>query len=328
MIYLYLGVLLAAFVVLFKSADYFVRGASGIAEVLNIPKIVVGIVFVGLATTAPEFGVSVISAIMGHPEIALGNAVGSVIADDGIALPLAAFVAPGVILVNCRILKAAGVFLLGIDYLAYFLARNGRISRGEGLIFVSILVIYFIFMLRGRKNHFGCEAPEEEDSRERRKTGCRELWPLLKKPVFLFSLGIIGVVLSSRFGIIWASIRIAEYFSVSETIIGLTIIAIGTSLPEISTCITAALKGEGEIAVGDIIGADILNVLWIIGVSSIFKPIQVERDIINFSFPFMILIVTVMLVSMRLGCRMNKFKGLILFCLYILYFVLTLVLFT
>jgi cation:H+ antiporter len=104
----------------------------------------------------------------------------------------------------------------------------------------------------------------------------------------------------------------------------LTIIAIGTSLPEISICVTAALKGEGEIAVGNIIGADILNVLWIIGVSSIVNPIKVELNIINFAFPFMILIVITMLVAMRIGCRIGKMKGFILFGLYILYLFLTL----
>jgi cation:H+ antiporter len=150
---------------------------------------------------------------------------------------------------------------------------------------------------------------------------------LLKKPIFQFSVGIIGVILTCR-AIIWASVNIAEHFSVSKTIIGLTIIAIGTSLPEISTCVTAALKGEGEIAVGNIIGADILNVLWILGVSSIANPITVELKIINFAFPFMILIVITMLVAMRIGCRLGKVKGFILFGLYIVYFVLTLKLFT
>ena len=102
----------------------------------------------------------------------------------------------------------------------------------------------------------------------------------------------------------------------------------GTSLPEISTCIVAVLKGEGEIAVGDILGADVLNILWIIGVASIVRPIQVELDIINFTFPFMIFIVTVMLVNMRIGCRLTKIKGIILFAIYLVYLFFTLKFFT
>jgi cation:H+ antiporter len=127
--------------------------------------------------------------------------------------------------------------------------------------------------------------------------------------------------------VVEAAIKIAQFFGISEIIIGSTIVAVGTSLPEISTCITAALKGEGEIAVGDILGADILNILWIIGVASLVKPIEVEMDIINFSFPFMILIVVVMLLAMRIGCRLTKFKGIILFAFYVLYIYLLLQIF-
>lgn len=325
MILVNICVLILSFAILFKCADYFVTGAVGIAEVTRIPKMVVGIVLVGLATTAPEFGVSVQAAFLGHPEIALGNAIGSVICDDGVALALAAILSATVILVNCRLLQTAGVFLLSIDILAYLLARNGTIGRVEGGIFVLILGLYFIFVIKKRRSSVGDQQnqhQEEEDAHTRsRKTS------LLKKPIFLFIAGICGVILASQ-AVVWASIRIAEYFSVSETFIGLTIIAVGTSLPEISTCITAARKGEGEIAVGDIIGADILNILWIIGVSSIVNPIQVDLEVINFTFPFMILIVAVMLVSMRLRCRLTKPKGVLLLGLYGLYFFLTLKLFT
>jgi len=327
MIYIYFAVLIVSFAILFKSAGFFVEGASGIARVLNISKMVAGIVFVGMATTAPEFGASVIAAILGHPEIALGNAIGSVICDDGVALALAAVVAPTAILINCRILKTAGLFLISIDILAYVLARNGTIGRMEGVLFLIILCLYFIFMLRKPRYNVRKDDKEEDGLSVKEENLSASKLALLKKPILLFSVGIIGVILTCRV-VIWASVNIAEHFSISKAIIGLTIIAIGTSLPEISTCVTAALKGEGEIAVGNIIGADILNVLWIIGVSSIANPIKVELKIINFAFPFMILIVITMLVAMRIGCRLGKMKGLILFGLYILYLFLTLKLFT
>jgi cation:H+ antiporter len=327
MIYICIAVLIVSFAILFKSAGFFVEGASSIARVLNISKMVVGIVLVGMATTAPEFGASVIAAILGHPEIALGNAIGSVICDDGIALALAAIVAPTAILINCRILKTAGLFLISIDILAYVLARNGTIGRMEGILFLVILCLYFIFMLRKQRYSIRENDKEKDDLSQKEENLPASKLALLKKPIFQFSVGIIGVIITCR-AIIWASVNIAEHFSVSKTVIGLTIIAIGTSLPEISTCVTAALKGEGEIAVGNIIGADILNVLWIIGVSSIANPITVELKIINFAFPFMILIVITMLVAMRIGCRLGKAKGFILFGLYVVYLVLTLKLFT
>ena len=326
MIYLYFAVLIVSFAVLFKSASFFVEGASGVARALNISKMVVGIVLVGMATTAPEFGASVIAAILGHPEIALGNAIGSVICDDGVALALAAIVAPAAIMINCRILTTAGLFLISIDILAYILAKNGTIGRVEGLVFIIILCLYFIFILRKQRYSFSKDDKGIDNLSGKGENASALKTALLKKAVYLFAGGIVGVILTC-WAVIWASVHIAEYFSIPKVIIGLTIIAIGTSLPEISICVTAALKGEGEIAVGNIIGADILNVLWIIGVSSIVNPIKVELKVINFAFPFMILMVITMLVAMRIGCRLGKVKGFLLFGLYILYLFLTFKLF-
>ncbi len=325
MIYVYFLTFVVSFVVLFKSASLFVEASSGIARVLNVSKLVIGIVLVSLATTAPEFGVSVIAAIMGQSEIALGNAIGSVVCDDGVALALAALLAPGVILVNCRIIKTVGVFLIAIDILAYALARNGTIGRSEGLCLVLILCVYYAIVLGSQKRNL-MRRTHKGPSLDSEEAPLRSEKETLKPLVFRFLLGLIGVA-STSFAVVWAAKNIALYFSISEIIIGSTIVAIGTSLPEISTCITAALKGEGEIAVGNIIGADILNILWIIGVASIANPIRVDLDIIDFSFPFMILIVVVMLVSMRIRCRLGKIKGLILLALYILYVFLTLNLF-
>jgi len=327
MIYLYFAALIASFALLFRSASLFVDGACGIARILNISKMVIGIVLVGMATTAPEFFVSVISAFLGKPEFALGNAVGSVICDDGIALALAALLAPAAILVNCRVLKIVGVFLLTIDVLAYALARNGTIGRLEGGLFVLILAVYYIFLLRRKEFRFEQNSQRITGTEKERKSISLSDRSLLKSLILRFILGLAGVIASSYI-VVWAARHIAEYFSLSETIIGLLVLAIGTSLPEISTCITAAAKGEGEIAVGNIIGADILNVLWIIGVSAVVNPITVELKVMNFGFPFMILIVLVMLVSMRIRCRLGKVKGLILLGLYAVYVFLALKLFT
>jgi cation:H+ antiporter len=317
MIYLYFAAFVVAFAILFKSASFFVDGASSIARILNVPKLMIGIILVGLGTTAPEFGVTLYAAIMGKGEIAIGNAIGSVICDDGVALALAAIVAPAVILVNCRILKVMGLFLVFIDVLAYVLARNGRLGRIEGLGLVLILCLYYVFIIRDQRRNRS-RSPEGVSEQLDNKS--------LKRPIKLFLLGLVGVAAMSVV-VVESAVYIARFFEVSEIIIGSTIVAIGTSLPEISTCITAALKGEGEIAVGDIIGADILNILWIIGVASLVKPIEVDLDVINFSFPYMILIVAVMLLCLRIGCRLTKFKGIILLALYGFYIFLILYIF-
>jgi cation:H+ antiporter len=323
MIIVYFAVLVVAFALLFKCADFFIQGATAIAVILDIPKLVVGIVLVGLATTAPEFGVSVMSSFLGKPEFALGNAVGSVIVDDGVALAFAAVLAPTVIFVNCRMLKIIGPFLLAIDFIAYGLARDGVISRIDGLILIGLLGVYFVLIFKIPQFRSEQHRDNNKDANQKKLSVFSEKKLQLKRPITLFGLGLIGVVLTTR-GVVWSAENIALHFSVSEIVIGATILAMGTSLPEISTCIVAALKGEGEIAVGDIIGADVLNILWIIGVASIVNPIQVELDIINFTFPFMIFIVTVMLVSMRIGCRLAKIKGVILFVIYLIYLFFTL----
>lgn len=326
MIFINFAALILSFVILFKAADYFVIGASGIAEVFKIPKLIIGIVLVSMATTSPEFSVSVIAAILGNLEISLGNAVGSVICDDGVAIALAALLAPAPILINCRILKFTAVFLISIDIFVYLLIRNGVIGRLEGGLLILILVIYFIYVLKNPKYRIDAAGlensltpAEKEDHLIKRKAE-------IKRCVLCLVGGVTGVILAS-FVVNWAAVHIAEYFSISETVIGSTIVAIGTSIPEIGICVTAALRGEGEIAVGNILGADVLNVLWIIGAASIVRPLYVEWEVIHFTFPFMILIVAVMLACMRIGCRLGKVKGLILLSMYLIYLGMTVVFF-
>jgi len=184
---------------------------------------------------------------------------------------------------------------------------------------VLLLILYFVLLLKYRNvpsKSETCEAPPVSDD-----TG-PSLGRQLKRPLLLFLAGLAGVVLTGNI-ILECAVYIAEFFAVPEIIIGSTIIAIGTSLPEISTCITAARKGEGELAIGNIVGADVLNILWIIGVASIVRPIQVDRAVVNFAFPFMILIVTVMLGAMWHRHSLNRFKGGVLFTLYLVYLVLT-----
>jgi cation:H+ antiporter len=322
-ILIYFGVLAGAFAILAKSADAFVDSAVGMAETLRVPKMVIGIVLVGFATTAPEFAVSVQSAYLGHPEIALGNAVGSVICDDGIAMALAAIIASTPILIDRKILKTTGIFLVFIYVVTYVMALGGTLNRYEGALLVLILAgyIYSLFMTttKKRRDSSTLRGPVEAGESPRSPTDSgRDL----RRQFMNFGLGLAGVVISSRL-VIWASLHIAEYFRIPEVIIGLTVIAIGTSLPEIGTCIAAARKGQGEIAAGNIIGADILNILWIVGVSAMVNPMHVSTKIVNFMFPWMFLIVGTMLVSMRINYRIGKPKGIILLSLYAIYLFMT-----
>lgn len=312
-----LGLLVVCFLVLSKCASWFVDGAVGIAEHLNVPKILIGIVLVSLATTAPELFVSIRSAMTGHPEIALGNAVGSVIADDGLALGLGALFAHSPILINPYLLKTTGIFLVSVDLIAYAMAFDGTLDRTEGAVLLALFGVYLFFAYLTRRKSSESEA-ELEDLEEIEETiSGRGLSTLM----LWFGLGLVGVLIASE-GIVKSAVAIAQYLEVGEAVIGLTVIAIGTSLPEIATAVTAARKGHGAIAVGNILGADILNVCWIAGASATVNPLIVGQKVIHFSFPAMLFIVFTMLVLMRTGNRLTRVEGLFLCLFYCAYLVL------
>lgn len=317
--------LVGGFWLIFKSADLFVDGAIGVADHFGIPKMLTGVVLVAFATTAPEFTVSLLAAIQGHPEIALGNAVGSVICDDTIAIGLAALFAASPILINKRILLTSGIFLLAVDLLAFGFALDGKVARLEGAVLLLILLGYFVSVYLGAKKRKGSSPPSADDDAPavHGHTGKKHT---PKKLALLLGAGFVGIVLASEI-LIHSATTICYAFGIPEVIVGMTVIAIGTSLPEISTCITAARRGEGELAAGDIIGADILNILWIIGASSLANPIHVERKLILFAFPAMLVVVGSMLGMMRSGYKLTKINGTVLLSLYAVYAVLNIVFF-
>ncbi|MCZ6635581.1 MAG: calcium/sodium antiporter [bacterium] len=310
-----LGVLAVCFVVLSKCADWFVDGAVGIAEYLNIPKMLIGIVLVSLATTSPELAVSIMSALSGHPEMALGNAVGSVIVDDGVALGLGALVASSPIAVDPYLLKTTGIFLVTVSLIAYAFAFDGTLGRVEGGVLVALFCAYIVFVYVSRKRSADGE-DELEDIEEAiagKGLGILMGW---------FVVGLIGVLISSHF-LVDAAVVIASFFDVGEAVIGLTIVAFGTSLPEVATAVTAARKGHGEIMVGNILGADVLNICWIAGASALVNPLVVGARVTHFMFPVMLVIVVSMLVMMRTRHQLARGEGIFSIVLYGMYLILT-----
>lgn len=313
-IWVAVGVLVVCFVVLTKCADWFVDGAVGIAEYLNVPQMLIGIVLVSLATTSPELAVSVMSALQGEPELALGNAIGSVIVDDGVALGLGAFFAAGPIAVNPYLLKTTGIFLIAVDVIAYMMVFNDNtLGRWEGGVLVMMFVVYTVFVYVNRKRSHNLESVEEladtEETIESKSLGMLIFW---------FLVGLVGVLISSHFIVDSAKV-IATFLGVSSAVIGLTVVAIGTSLPEIATAVMSAKKGHGELMVGNILGADILNICWIAGASALVNPLIVQPLVIHFSFPAMLIIVISMLVMMRTGHKLTRSEGVVLFALYLVY---------
>ena len=324
-IFIHLAIVVVCFYILAKAADQLVEGAVGVAYTLRIPKIIVGIVLVGFMTTAPEFTVSMISAAQGQPEIALGNAVGSVIVDDALALALGIVVAPVAIAVDSKVLRTTGLFLIGIDLIAFLLSLDGTVGRLEGIILLALLAGYLAVVViiemrrrRARKEKEAEEAPTEADEYYKPAPLSRQL--------IRFVVGIVGVLIASEF-LVNSAEFIARFLGVPPVVIGLTLVAIGTSIPEIATSIVAARKGHGDLAFGDILGADILNILWIVGASATVNPLSVGTKVTLFSFPAMIVVVLTMLIFARTGYRFHRWKGFVLIGMYLAYLTATIVLF-
>ena len=305
-------VLAAGFYVLATCADLFVDSSVSLAHKLKIPKLVIGIVLVSFATTAPELAVSLMSALRGNPEIALGNAVGSVICDDGLALALAGILAVTPIAVIPAVLKTSGLFLLGIEVVAFlFVAFDYSLSRAEGIVLVALFAgyLWLLYSQHRKGNYQDSDDTAEAAHHERTSMG---------KIILFFILALAGIIIASEF-VITSSVTIARSFHIPEAVIALTLIALGTSIPEVATCVAAARKKEGAIAVGNIIGADILNICWVAGASAIANTLTISRKEIYFMFPAMFIIVGAMLLMLWRGYRLTKAKGLVLLGLYGVY---------
>ncbi|MBN1575527.1 MAG: calcium/sodium antiporter [Chitinispirillaceae bacterium] len=305
------AVLVVAFAILAKCADLFVDSAVGFASKLRIPQLVIGIVLVSFATTLPELSVSLMSAIEGKPEMALGNAIGSVICDDGLALALAGVFATAPILIVPRVMKTSGAFLLIVELVAFlFIVFDKTLNRWEGAVLVALYAVYTYNLYRLHKSgEFKESAALENVNAPDFAAG--------KLTVF-FVLGLLGIVAASRFIIVSAT-TIAVCLHVPEAVIALTLVALGTSIPELATCIVAARKGHGGVAVGNIIGADILNICWVAGASAMANPLTLGDKEIYFMFPSMFLIVGAMLIFLRLDYRFTRTKGAFLFGMYLVY---------
>lgn len=244
------------FAMLVKGADWFVDGASGIAERFKIPQLVIGLTIVAMGTSAPEAAVSITAAVQGSADITIGNIVGSNIMNVLVILGLAAAIVP--IAVGKSTVRIEIPFLIVITALLALLGLDGVISLVDGIILMVFFLIYMAYLLYMAKHN-----PEEPEEGKHLK-----LWQALLATV----VGLALIVFGSDFAVDAAS-EIARILGLSERFIGLTIVALGTSLPELFTSVTAARKGNADIAIGNIIGSNVFNILFVVGLSSLIIPV-------------------------------------------------------
>jgi cation:H+ antiporter len=313
-----------AIAILWKCADWFVEGAVGIAHRLQVPKMLVGLVLVSLCTTAPELMTSLLAALQGMPQLALGNAVGSVIVDAGVALGLAAVISSTPLTADPRIFRSSALMLITALFLAFFFCLDGALNWWEGGLLLTVYIVHTVvtYINIRRRQRIGEDTPpllKELDELELQ---------VLAVPVFriltIFILGMGGVLLGSELLLIGAK-GIGLKLGISEVVLGLTVAAIGTSMPEIATCVAAALKRQGDIGIGNIIGADILNICWVAGLSALANPstpLAAEMRTIYFMFPAVIIIVLSMLWMLSRRYELTRRHGVVLLSLYAIYTVL------
>ncbi|MBE9560097.1 MAG: calcium/sodium antiporter [Proteobacteria bacterium] len=308
--------IIAGFIMLIWSADRFIIGAAATARNFDVPPLIIGLTIVGFGTSAPEMMVAGFAAYDGSPALAIGNALGSNITNITLVLGVAALISP--LDIHSRIIKKELPILLFATLMALALMRDMTLSQLDGFILLSLLFLLMWWITRAGLRSAGEEALTDEI--------IEELPAKMSTSHALFWLvaGLVLLTISSKI-LVWGAVNIAIEFGVSELIIGLTIIAIGTSLPELAASITGALKNEHDIAIGNVVGSNLFNTLGVLAIPGLISPGELQQDILNRDLPI-VLILTISLFVMAYGFRgegrINRFEGSLLLGAFIAYQIL------
>ena len=306
--------LIAGFVALIKGADWFVEGSSGFAKLAHIPAIIIGLTIVSIGTSAPEAAVSITAAIKGNNDIAVGNIIGSNLFNLLMVGGICAIMKPlpvskGIIRKELlwSILAAGVLLLMGLDT-ALFGAEKNMVSRIDGLILFVLFLLFITYQVRsGMKAH--------REGRDEEVPEIKELTPL--KCALLLLIGIALVIAGGQL-VVDSAVKIARSFGVSDAFIALTVIAVGTSLPELVTSIVASRKGENDLALGNIVGSNLFNILFILGASSLFSPMNfAQESLIDVSYLIIISLITLVFAATK--GRITRPEGVCMVILYVGY---------
>ncbi|MFC1585307.1 calcium/sodium antiporter [Fibrobacterota bacterium] len=293
-------------VLLYLGADWFVKGSSSLAFRFGVPSLVVGLTVVAFGTSAPELAVSVRAGYEGIGDMAIGNVVGSNIFNIAVILGLSAIIRP--LRMNIEAIRTDAPIVLAVSLLLWGLLFNGTIGRFEGVLLIGGLALYTAHAIyAGRKNSFEPSGKESIASSRR-----------LRRPIVLDLLAIMlgfGFLLLGSLFFVKGAVAFARILNISEAVIGLTIMAAGTSMPELATSLVAAAKGEEDIAIGNILGSNIFNILAVLGISSALTPLHAQ-GIGRIDLLFMCAAAAILLPFMRTGFRLSRTEGAALLLFY------------
>ncbi len=304
---LQLFILIFGFLLLVKGADFFVDGSSKIAKKFGISELIIGLTIVAMGTSAPETAVSIAAALKGTADISIGNVVGSNILNILIILGISATIRT--IKVGKTTIKYEIPFMIAISALLLLLGLDGTIDFKDGIILWLLFIAYLTYLIIMAK----------KDKQKEEKKSKVILWQVILATLGGLALIIVGSDIS-----VDAASKIARYAGLSERFIGLTIVALGTSLPELITSVTAAFKGNNDIAIGNIVGSNIFNILFVIGTSSLILPITFAS---TFKIDSLVMIGAALLLficSLRKQ-KLDRFSGILMLLSYALYFILVLI---
>ena len=288
---------LLGLMVLVWSADRFVDGAAATAQHFNMPPLLIGMLVIGFGTSAPEMVVSAISASQGNPGIALGNAYGSNIANIALILGVTALISP--VLVHSSILRKELPILLGITLLAAYQVWDGEITRLDAILLLLVFFLVMGWMIGSSlKKGAGTLANGLEQELSSHNL-------TLKLAILWLVVGLLLLVASSRL-LVWGAVEIAQGFGISDLIIGLTIVAIGTSLPELASSVAAARKGEHDMALGNILGSNLFNTLAVVGIAGVIHPLSFGPEVFSRDVMVMLFLTLALFV---LGYGYKKSQG-------------------
>jgi len=311
-----IAAIVAGFLLLIWSADRFICGAAATARNLNISPLIIGLTIVGFGTSAPEMLVAVIASADASPSLAIGNALGSNIANITLVLGMAALIMP--LDVHSRILRKELPMLLLAMLLMLLVIEDNHLGRTDGLILTSSVLLLMWWVTRQALLNRADDALYEEYEKELPKPMSTRL------ALIWLALGLVVLVISSKI-LVWGAVQIATEFGVSDLLIGLTIVAIGTSLPELAASIAGALKNEHDIAIGNVVGSNMFNTLAVMGIPGLIYPSTLDAGVLDRDVP-VVFMLTIALVIMAYGFkghgRINRIEGAILLTCFVGYQVL------
>lgn len=310
-IYLDVALLALGVGVLYYGAEWLVRGSARLAATLGVSPMVVGLTVVSFGTSAPELVVCVVAAMGGNPDLAIGNVMGSNLANIGLILGLTAIVRP--LDVQARVVWREMPLMLLVTLALYPLLWDLRLGRGDGVLLLMALTAYLMFVFQS----VGDEAPEILGEYEDFMKASTATGKLVHPPDILLVLAGSGCLVLGGYCIVEGAVQVASSLGISQVVIGLTVVAVGTSLPELATSLVAAARKESDIAVGNVIGSNIFNVAAILGTTAILEPIPIRQSILFRELPTVILMSLVLFPVLRSGWRIRRWEGFVLLALYV-----------